>query len=194
MVTDPTVTNKELTTMKQNTSMRLRISTLTFATGLLYAVTAMAQPNGGDNPNDHGGTSQNEVTVVSTSGGPTLRSDDGGKTWRLVNDQDADRLRNQIGRKLQGITTGDMTANTHVSVDPSGASATVEYEVPQAGEVLLTLHDSRGVEVLRVPEYAESEGPRRTTLDVTSLIAGSYFLRIVSNGAVSGAGKLIISR
>jgi len=180
--------------MKQKTSMLSRIYTLTFAASLFCAVTATAQPNGGDNPNDHSGASSSEVTVVSTSGGPTLRSDDGGKTWRLVNDQEADRLRNEIGRKLQGITTGNMTATTHVSVDPSGASATVEYEVAQAGDVLLTLHDSRGVEVLRIPEYADAAGPRQTTLDVTSLIAGSYFLRIVSNGTVMGAGKLIISR
>jgi photosystem II stability/assembly factor-like uncharacterized protein len=156
----------------------------------LTAGTAVAQPNG-DGVTTSG---QQNVTAISTTGGPTLRTTDGGNTWQMVDPETAKDIQNDLGRKLQGMMTGNMMANTKVSVDPYGTSASVEYVAPQSGEVFLTIHDARGVEVMRIPGTADEAGPQKTIIDVTSLLAGSYYLRIVNNASVVGGGKLIVTR
>ncbi len=169
----------------------IRLAGTLLAAAALTTGRLSAQP-GGDGKPAH--SLNGDVTAISTSGGPTLRSDDGGKTWRMVDDETAAQLRNELGRKIQAMASGAMTGNVRVSVDPYGTAATVEYTAKQTGDLVITLHDAQGVEVLRQTEMIGSVGVHTFKIDVTNLIAGSFYLKLTNNSSVVGGGKVIVTR
>ncbi len=164
----------------------LRFAGLAAATLAIGSVsTAAAQP-------DDGSGSQGSVTAVSTNGGPTLQSDDGGKTWRLVDPATAQEMQQRIGRALQTAASGTV-GTTSISVDQGAAIATVGFETTREGVVTVTLHDARGREVTRVAE-ARGMGAQRIPVDISTLLAGAYIVRIALDDVIMGGGKLVITR
>lgn len=169
-------------------------SAATFSVACLLPLgIATAQPNGTTTGGEGEGTSR-QLTTISTVEGLALTSEDGGRTWRFVDPTTTQNLRTQIGRELQGLTTSNMTANTSVRPDPSGTVALVDFVMPQSGDVVITLHDVHGVEVERRTEYLDSVGPHQIALDISTLTAGAYVLRITTNSVMTGSGKLVITR
>jgi len=150
---------------------------------------AFAQPGTGQE-----GDGNQQRTAISTIDGVALVSDDGGRTWRFADPTTTQNLQAQIGRSLQGLTTSAMTANTSVRSDPSGTVAVVEFVAPEPGEAVVTLHDARGYEVARRTQYLDSSGSQRISLDIATLTAGAYLLRITMNSVMTGGGKLVITR
>jgi len=148
-------------------------------------VAGVAQPNN---------TDKGKQISISTNGGYSMVSDDGGNTWRVVDNAMAEQLRDDLGRQLQGITTGAMIGRTKVRLDRSSAVATVTFQAPSAGLVTLTLHDIQGMEVLRQEMELTEEGEQVTALDVAYLKTGTYVLRINSSNVMIGGGKIVISR
>lgn len=151
----------------------------------MITIASVAQPNN---------TGKGKQISISTNGGYAMVSDDGGNTWRVVDNTMAEQMRDDLGRQLQGITTGAMIGRTTVRLDRSSAIATVTFQAPSAGIVTLTLHDIQGLEVLRQEMELTEEGEQVTALDVAQLKTGTYVLRINSSNVMIGGGKIVISR
>lgn len=162
-----------------------RISACSLLACCIVTLAGVAQPNN---------TGKGKQVSISTNGGYSMVSDDGGNTWRVVDNAMAEQLRDDLGRQLQGLTTGAMIGRTKVRLDRSSAIATVTFQAPSAGIVTLTLHDIQGVEVLRQEMEIAEGGEQLTALDVAQLKTGTYILRINSSNVMIGGGKIVISR
>ena len=163
----------------------IRISGCSLLAFCMLTAAGVAQPNN---------TGKGKQISISTNGGYAMVSDDGGNTWRVVDNTMAEQLRDDLGRQLQGITTGAMIGRTTVRLDRSSAIATVTFQAPSAGLVTLTLHDIQGMEVIRQEMELTEEGEHITALDVSQLKTGPYILRVNRSNVMIGGGKIVISR
>ena len=163
----------------------IRIPACSLLAFCMLTAAGVAQPNN---------TGKGKQISISTNGGYAMVSDDGGNTWRVVDNTMAEQLRDDLGRQLQGITTGAMIGRTTVRLDRSSAIATVTFQAPSAGLVTLTLHDIQGMEVIRQEMELTEDGEQITALDVSQLKTGTYILRINSSNVMIGGGKIVISR
>lgn len=69
--------------------------------------------------------------------------------------------------------------------NPASETVTLEYVVPQSGNVELTLYDVLGRQVQHVVSGSRSVGVYAETIDVTKLAPGLYLARLTINGEQS---------
>ena len=77
--------------------------------------------------------------------------------------------------------------------NPAAGTATVRFELAEAGPVSLRLYDVMGREVAVVADGPRAAGANAATLDVSGLAAGVYVLRLEASGA-SAAARLSVVR
>jgi hypothetical protein len=133
-----------------------------------------------------------KVFTVVNAGGNVIRSNDG-KNWDKV--ESANTFTGSFQRefaKREGFALATASSVT-VSPNPTAGMTTINYELAQSGNVLLTLHDARGIEVLRRTEEARQTGMNSSALDATLLPNGIYYYRIMIDGMTANSGKVVIA-
>jgi hypothetical protein len=133
------------------------------------------------------------ITFVNSDGG-AIRTTNNGSSWETLDAKSVDNVKSGIERELakqQAIVP--TTANVSVSPNPTMGLTTVNYEMSQPGEVSITLHDSRGVEILRQVEGMRSAGITSSTINASQVANGTYYYSIVINGMTTGSGKVVVA-
>jgi hypothetical protein len=135
------------------------------------------------------------ITVVKKSG-ESVRSNDGGQNWQVLDAETAANVAQNFQRVLakrqiaaQAVATGAL-----VSPNPTYSTTTISYEMTQPGDVLLAVYDVHGVEVLRQSEGVRQIGANSTAFDATELSNGVYYYRIMVDGVTSISGKVVVAR
>ena len=107
-------------------SKRTLTTALIVMAAALLAPPARAQGGPGE-PDAEPKAPTGRITVISTSGGPTMTSDDGGTTWRFADNETEQNARRDIGRSLQAIATGTTISNTSVFADANTGTASIRF-------------------------------------------------------------------
>jgi hypothetical protein len=133
---------------------------------------------------DNSGLPENNITVLAV--GPDL------KVWIGTAHQGLailDGTQQGIIQPASSVNERRMriagSAVTSIAPNPMRGNTTVHLQFRQPAKARLALYDSRGTEVLRVLDGEVVSGERTVTVNVESLPAGAYFLRLVANGEVS---------
>jgi hypothetical protein len=134
------------------------------------------------------------ITVVGANGN-VIRSTDG-RSWETVGmEAQADGAigsPKELARR-QGLVPATATGVT-ASPNPTMGATTVSYELARPGEVLLEVHDARGVEVLRQVIGSREAGVNSSALDASELSNGIYYYQIIIDGMTAGGGKVVVAR
>ncbi|MFW5973748.1 MAG: T9SS type A sorting domain-containing protein, partial [Bacteroidota bacterium] len=67
--------------------------------------------------------------------------------------------------------------------NPTSSQATIDFELPSHGWLRIDLYDARGRKVRTIEDHVRTAGTYQQTLDVSRLATGTYFIRIVTEGA-----------
>jgi hypothetical protein len=135
------------------------------------------------------------ITVVNINGN-AIRTSDGGQSWEAL---DAATTQNVTSNLQQTIARREVlaqatTTGATASPNPTNGATTINYEIAQPGEVLLTVFDAHGIEVLHRSEGTRQLGANSTAFDATRYSSGVYYYRIMIDGAIAGTGKVIVAR
>ena len=76
--------------------------------------------------------------------------------------------------------------------NPFNPSTTIEYAIPQAGHVRLTVFDMTGREVSRLVDEEQGPGMHRVGFDGSNLSSGVYFYRLESGGFVRTRNLVVL--
>jgi serine protease AprX len=135
------------------------------------------------------------ITVVSVDGS-SLRSNDGGQNWEVLDVTASQNAATNIQRVLARRQLAAQAAATGATASPNPTTGvtTINYEMAQSGQVLLTVFDARGVEVLRMNEGVRQAGANSSAIDATELPNGVYYYRVTVDGANSTGGKVVVAR
>src|SRR4051794_29636547 len=110
------------------TKYRNRIVGILALAAALVTQSAMANP--GDPGELEGGAPQ-QITVVSTCGGNSFTSRDGGKSWELSDPATAAEAEHRIARSLQMTALVGLIGDLSMTTYPSSAMATISYTTLQ---------------------------------------------------------------
>jgi uncharacterized protein (DUF1501 family) len=89
--------------------------------------------------------------------------------------------------------------STHAAIslrnypNPCTATTSIEYVLPQAGDVRLSLHDTLGRELTVIIEQYQQSGAHSLPLDVTNLPSGLYFYTLRTDYTLA-TGRLHVER
>ncbi|WP_412062671.1 PKD domain-containing protein [Rubrivirga sp. IMCC45206] len=78
--------------------------------------------------------------------------------------------------------------------NPLGRSATVAYDVPEAGTVRVAVYDALGREVAVLVDGAVAAGAHRATLDAAALPSGTYLVRMTTPGGFDASRPITVLR
>ncbi len=106
-----------------------------------------------------------------------------------------------LGVPCQTVCSGSLLADEaapafaveRVVPNPVRGAAEVAYVLPEAAEVVLTLHDALGREVVRLPAEPQEAGWHRAALDASGLAAGVYVVRVAA-GRHGGTARVTVLR
>jgi hypothetical protein len=133
------------------------------------------------------------ITVVGANGN-VIRSTDG-HNWETVGTEAqadaASGFRSELAKRQ--ATTPVMATGITASPNPTMGATTVQYEMTQPGEVLLAVHDTRGVEVLRQVIGSRDAGVNSSALNASELSNGIYYYQIIIDGTTAGGGKVVVA-
>ena len=180
--------------------MRTRFSTLKAVSLIvvpmlvaIYGYAGAQMMTGSENLIKGSRVTANVITVVK-AGGNVIRSNDG-RNWETVGAEVANTFTPSLQReyaKRQGFAPAT-ASNVTVSPNPTTGTTTINYELEQSGDVQLTIHDARGIEVLRRTEETRQSGMNSSAFDATLLPNGIYYYRIIIDGMTTNSGKVVIA-
>ena len=75
--------------------------------------------------------------------------------------------------------------------NPFSHKTTILYELPEGGEVQLTVYDVLGQQVLQFPQSWQAAGTHEIEVERGDLAAGLYMYRVTTSGAVH-AGRMVV--
>lgn len=97
--------------------------------------------------------------------------------------------------RTSAVQLADRRAATslHEAVpNPTGGRATIGYTLGEATNVTISVHDERGMEVLRVPIGLQPAGDHTAVLELGHLPGGTYFYSLVSDDGIVTRRLLLI--
>lgn len=92
----------------------------------------------------------------------------------------------------RGRNPASATAIRAVAPNPSGGSSEIAFDVADTGPVTLAVYDALGREVARVVDEVREAGTHRVRLDVRSLPAGVYVVRMTAGGTVQSRDLTVV--
>jgi hypothetical protein len=156
---------------------------------------AAAQSNTDAVANVCGRVTGGVITVVNVNGS-SLKSDDGGQNWQVLNAEASKQTTHTLQQVLAKRQLAAQAAATGATASPNPTTGvtTISYEMAQSGEVLLTVFDAHGVEVIRQNEGVRQAGANSSAIDASQLRNGVYYYRMTVDGANSTGGKVVVAR
>lgn len=76
--------------------------------------------------------------------------------------------------------------------NPFNPATTIEYSVPEAGHVILVVHDILGQQVSKLVDAWQSPGPHSTVFDGATCASGTYVYTLVQGSRVSTRRMILI--
>ena len=76
--------------------------------------------------------------------------------------------------------------------NPFNPATTIAYTLPRSGNVNIVVYDLFGREVATLVNASQSAGTYRTIFDATRVPSGTYFYRLMVDGAIIGARKMML--
>jgi uncharacterized protein (DUF1501 family) len=76
--------------------------------------------------------------------------------------------------------------------NPASKITTFEYALPATGPVMLSIYDSRGVEIERVVDARQDFGVQRASFDVSRLPAGPYLYRLQTSAGEVAREMIVV--
>jgi hypothetical protein len=133
------------------------------------------------------------LTVVGANGN-VLQSTDGhnwGSIETAAQANVASGLQSELAKRqaVAQVTATGVTA----SPNPTMGTTTVSYQMARPGEVLLTVHDIRGAEVLRQVLGSRDAGVNSSAFNASELSNGIYYYQIIIDGMTAGGGKVVVA-
>jgi len=81
-----------------------------------------------------------------------------------------------------------------VGPNPTSGRVRVRYELASPSEVVVGVYDVLGREVRRMDQGREAAGRQDVDVDVSALAVGAYAVRLVVDGRVVAAKRLVVLR
>ncbi len=94
---------------------------------------------------------------------------------------------------IEYISAAAATPSLSIQPNPTAATATITFTIPQAEHVSITLRDALGREVQRVSEGVLQAGEYQTHIDCSALAVGAYYCVMAGVNGVKSQ-MLVISR
>jgi hypothetical protein len=165
------------------------------ALSMMILATAQTAAQSNAASNVRGRVTGGMITVVNVDG-RSLQSNDGGQSWEVLDATASQNATTNIQRVLAKRQLAAQAAATGATASPNPTTGvtTINYEMAQSGQVLLTVFDARGIEVLRSNEGVRQSGANASAIDATELSNGVYYYRITVDGANSTCGKVVVAR
>jgi hypothetical protein len=134
------------------------------------------------------------ITVVNKSG-ESLQSNNG-QNWQVLDAQATQNVTSNLQQVIakrqlaaQATATGAM-----VSPNPTSGVTTVNFEMVQSGEVVLTVFNAQGIQVLKQAQGVRQAGANSATFDAAGFTNGVYYYRITVDGANATGGKVVVAQ
>lgn len=162
----------------------------------LVALTAhgrAAAQNGGSAPLSTRPTPVSQYMAVGWENNGYLVTENWGKSWRLVASNAISELPERLVTLLKANQAGRDAAHSTVIPNPTSGPVAIRFSANRAGSVRITLHDTRGEEVLRAASNV-AVGFQTQNIDLSSLPNGVYYYRVVNEGGSIGSGAITVAR
>jgi len=155
--------------------------------------------------------SQTDAAIILTRIGATtidkMVLSEAMQTGETGSDSDGDSIPNIVGGTKPFVFAAEgthtfntvginqtITQNIQINAypNPANSSISIDINLEQADQVTIKLYDINGKLVLTTPTYSLIAGQQTIKLDLTYLVDGTYFTRIVGNKDILGIEKLIV--
>jgi|GEM_PF-1580361 len=187
----PSVTDNEKVNMMFSTRIRSFAIACTIAV-TICALPAASQTSGNDTRTS--GVSLPQYMAVPWEGEGYLITENGGRNWRLVYGDALSSLPEPIVRLLKSREREGIRITSVASPNPASGPVELRFSANEPGEVLISLHDVHGAEILRERHMALNAGISAHRFNVSSLPSGTYYYRLVSGSGHIGSGMVTVAR